>query len=53
MAHGSLRLSLDKDTTAEDVETIIRVVKDVVERLRAMSPVWRDLMNGTRKFVIE
>ena len=53
VAHGSLRLTLDKDTTAEEVETIIRVTKDVVERLRAMSPVWRDLMNGTRKFVIE
>ena len=52
VAHGSLRLTLDRDTSAEDVETIIRVTKDVVARLRAMSPVWRDLMAGTRNFVI-
>ncbi len=53
VAHGSLRLTLDRDTTAEDVETIIRVTKDVVARLRAMSPVWRDLIAGKRQFVIE
>ena len=53
VAHGSLRLTLDRETTEEDVDTIIRVTKDVVARLRQMSPVWRDLMNGTRKFVIE
>ncbi|MBQ6160117.1 MAG: cysteine desulfurase NifS [Oscillospiraceae bacterium] len=52
VAHGSLRLTLDRDTSAEDVETIIRVTKDVVARLRAMSPVWRDLMAGKRNFVI-
>ena len=53
VAHGSLRLSLDRDTTAEDVETIIRVTRQVVEQLRAMSPVWRDLTDGKRAFVIE
>ena len=53
VAHGSLRLTLDRDTSAEDVETIIRVTKDVVARLRAMSPVWRDLIAGKRQFVIE
>ena len=53
VAHGSLRLTLDRDTTAEDVETIIAAVRDVVARLRAMSPVWRDLMAGTRQFVIK
>ena len=53
VAHGSLRLSLGKDNTAEEVEQIIRGTKEVVEYLRNMSPVWRDLMNGKRKFVIE
>ena len=53
VAHGSLRLSLDKDTTEEDVDAIIAAVKEVVEQLRAMSPVWRDLMAGKRQFVIE
>ncbi len=53
VAHGSLRLSLGVENTAEDVEEIIRAVKDVVAYLRNMSPVWRELMAGTRKFVIE
>jgi cysteine desulfurase len=53
VAHGSLRLTLDaKETTEADVDAIIAAVKDVVEQLRAMSPVWRDLMAGKRQFVI-
>ena len=53
VAHGSLRLSLSDETTAEEVETIIQVTKEVVEYLRGMSPVWRDLLAGKRKFVLE
>ena len=52
VAHGSLRLTLDRDTTEADVDAIIAAVKDVVEQLRAMSPVWRDLVAGKRQFVI-
>lgn len=40
-AHGSLRLSLGRYNTAEDVEKIARVLPEVVGRLRAMSPVWQ------------
>ena len=39
-AHGSLRFSLSKDNTEEEVDEIIRVVKESVERLRAMSPIY-------------
>ncbi|MBR4192944.1 MAG: cysteine desulfurase NifS [Oscillospiraceae bacterium] len=53
VAHGSLRLTLDRDTTEADVDAIIQAVKDVVEQLRNMSPVWRDLMAGKRQFVID
>ena len=54
VAHGSLRLSLDaKETTEADVDAIIAAVKDVVAQLRAMSPVWRDLVAGKRQFVID
>ena len=52
VAHGSLRLTLDCNSTQADVDAIIAAVKDVVEQLRAMSPVWRDLMAGKRAFVI-
>lgn len=40
VAHGSLRLSLGKDNTDADVDYILEVLPKVVERLRAMSPVW-------------
>ncbi len=54
VAHGSLRLTLDaKETTEADVDAIIAAVKEVVEQLRAMSPVWRDLVAGKRQFVID
>lgn len=40
VAHGSLRLSISDDTTEEEIDRIIEVVPKVVERLRAMSPLW-------------
>ena len=52
VAHGSLRLSLGEDITEDDVDYIIRSVKDVVEYLRNFSPVWRDLMQGKGKFIL-
>lgn len=52
IAHGSLRLSLSEDTTEADIDTTIQAVKDVVSRLRSMSPVWRDLQEGKRNYLI-
>ena len=52
VAHGSLRLSLGEDTTEEDVDYMIKSVKEVVEYLRGFSPVWRDLMSGKREFML-
>ncbi len=53
VAHGSLRLTLDASATEAEVDAIIAAVRDVVQYLRNMSPVWRELMNGERKFVID
>ncbi|HOQ24530.1 MAG TPA: cysteine desulfurase NifS [Bacillota bacterium] len=39
-AHGSLRLSLGKGTTEEEVETVLKVLPGIVEKLRAMSPLY-------------
>lgn len=44
IAHGSLRLSLGKYNTEEDVDYALEIVPKVVERLRAMSPVWQEMM---------
>ncbi|MBQ6019041.1 MAG: cysteine desulfurase NifS [Clostridia bacterium] len=52
VAHGSLRLTLGEDATAEQVDDIIEAVKEVVSYLRGMSPVWRDLMNGKGRFIL-
>lgn len=51
VAHGSLRLSLGEETTAEDVDYIVKSVSEVVAYLRGMSPFWRDLVNGKRPHI--
>ena len=52
VAHGSLRLTLGDDATEEDVDYLIRNVKEVVEYLRGFSPVWRDLQAGKAQFIL-
>ena len=52
VAHGSLRLSLSEYNTEEEIDHILTVVPQVVEYLRSISPVWRDLMNGKREFIL-
>ena len=51
IAHGSLRLSLSDENTAEEMDHILTVVPQVVEYLRKMSPVWKDLEAGKRQFI--
>ncbi len=53
IAHGSLRLSLCETNTEEEVDYIIESVKSVVERLRAMSPLWRDKEDGKKPFLLK
>ncbi|MGN1421890.1 MAG: cysteine desulfurase NifS [Oscillospiraceae bacterium] len=53
VAHGSLRLSLSEYNTPEEMEYIIRQVPEVVAYLRRISPVWQDLQEGKRKYVIQ
>ncbi|MGN0613372.1 MAG: cysteine desulfurase NifS [Porcipelethomonas sp.] len=49
VAHGSLRLSISDETTDEDIDYIIEVVPQVVERLRAMSPLWEKIVKEDNK----
>lgn len=44
IAHGSLRLTLAEDITKEDIDYVIDSIKEVVERLRSMSPLYEDFM---------
>ena len=52
VAHGSLRLSLCEYNTEEEVDHILKVVPEVVQYLRNMSPVWRDLQVGKRAYIL-
>jgi len=40
-AHGSLRFTLGKWTTEEDIDRVLEVLPRVVAKLRAMSPLWK------------
>ena len=52
MAHGSLRLSLCEWNTEEEVDIILREVPRIVEYLRNMSPMWKDLVSGKKPFML-
>ena len=52
VAHGSLRLSLCEYNTEEEIDHILAVVPEVVAYLRSISPVWRDLQNGKRQYIL-
>ena len=52
VAHGSLRLSLCEYNTEEEIDHILTVVPEVVQYLRNMSPVWRDLQTGKREYIL-
>ena len=53
VAHGSLRISLCEYNTEEEADHIIKEVPRVVAYLRSMSPIWKDLQEGKRKYVIQ
>ncbi len=53
IAHGSLRLSLSEENTKEEIEYTIKSVKEIVGYLRSISPIWRDLVNGKKDFIIK
>ena len=52
VAHGSLRLSLSDYNTMEEMDHILTVVPQIVQLLRNMSPVWRDLQVGKRQYIL-
>lgn len=52
IAHGSLRLTLSEYTTDEEIDHALNVIPKVVERLRNMSPIWRDKVNGKKPFIL-
>lgn len=50
VAHGSIRLSIGKFNSKEDVLSVVPALERIVQRLRDMSPLYEDFING-REFV--
>ncbi len=46
VAHGSLRLTLSDDTTPEEIDYILSVLPPIIDRLRAMSPLWEHILEA-------
>ena len=44
IAHGSLRLTCSEETTMEDMDYVADNLKEIVARLRSMSPLYEDFM---------
>ncbi len=53
VAHGSLRLTLSAETTKEDIDTTVEAIKEIVGKLRSMSPLYEDYKAGKKKSLIE
>jgi len=49
IAHGSLRLTLGRDNTEEDIDYVLEVLPEIVERLRAMSPLYNKNKNRNHR----
>ena len=49
IAHGSLRLRLSAETTMEDIDFVVDCIKQIIERLRSMSPLYEDFVKKNQK----
>lgn len=49
IAHGSLRLTLSDETTKEDIDYTIEQIKEIVAKLRSMSPLYEDFMKRGKR----
>ncbi len=45
-AHGSLRITVSVENTMEEMDTVVEAVKEIVARLRAMSPLYEDFLKN-------
>ncbi|MBL3592544.1 MAG: cysteine desulfurase NifS [Synergistaceae bacterium] len=48
-AHGSVRLTLGKTSTEEEVDRVVEALTEIVARRRAMSPLWEDFLKEKAK----
>ena len=48
IAHGSLRLTLCEDNTEEEMDYVVEKIKEIVEKLRSMSPLYEDFVKSSQ-----
>lgn len=49
IAHGSLRLTLSEETTKEEIDYVVDSLKEIVDKLRSMSPLYDDFVKKQNK----
>jgi len=49
IAHGSLRLTLSEETTKEEIDYVVESIKEIVTKLRNMSPLYEDFVKKNQK----
>jgi cysteine desulfurase len=48
IAHGSLRLTLCEDNTEEEIDYVVEKIKEIVDKLRSMSPLYEDFIKSSQ-----
>lgn len=48
IAHGSLRLTLSEETTKEQIDYVVDSLKEIINKLRSMSPLYEDFIAGKK-----
>ena len=49
IAHGSLRMTISEETTKEDLDYTLEQIKEIVARLRDLSPLYEDFVKKQKK----
>ena len=49
IAHGSLRLTLSEENTREEMDDVVAALKEIVDRLRQMSPLYEDFVKKQKR----
>ena len=49
IAHGSLRLTIGEENSEEEINYVVDKIEEIVTKLRAMSPLYEDFVNKSRK----
>ena len=49
IAHGSLRLTMSEENTKEEMDFVVDSIREIVERLRNMSPLYEDFIKKQKR----